>query len=215
MYIPKHFTAPPGAALELINKYPFATVICSDADGLPLANHFPLLATLSGGAMLLEGHMAKQNSQWTHFQKGPKVLAIFHGPHTYITPQWYSGVGKRDVPTWNYVSVHVTGRVRLVEDFEGLTASLKKLSDHFEAGTKNPWTFELPANLADAQKLTSAIVGFEIEVEKIETKLKISQNRLPQDREGVIKGLESRTDEMSGEIRRLMIEIERTTARSE
>jgi transcriptional regulator len=203
MYLPNHFTGDAKTARALMNEYPFATLISTDADGMPSANHFPLLArTTSDGGLFLEGHMAKRNSQWQHFKASGNALAIFHGPHTYITPRWYSS--GRDVPTWNYVAVHASGPVKLIEDAEGLVGLLQRLSEKFESSEPRPWNFELPPDLADSSVLASAIIGFEIKIENLETKLKLSQNRPEQDQHGVIAGLATRGDEMSLAIRNLM-----------
>jgi transcriptional regulator len=205
IYLPKHFSdVEDQKVLDIIESYPFATVMSFDDNSQPFFSHVPLAIKKTGSSFSLLGHVAKRNPQWNHFQANPKTRVIFHGPHTYITPKWYrSG---RDVPTWNYVVVHVEGRVRLIDDFKSLTFLLGALIDKFESGSQDPWTFELPEDLSAPETLTNAIVGFEIEIEKVEAKFKLSQNRSTADKTGIIEGLGQRDDEMSLKVRKLMME---------
>lgn len=207
MYLPTHFSGSEAGAQELIDRFPFATVTSLDEQGSPCFNHFPLLRReTSGGSWVLEGHMARRNPQWVHFQKGSSAFAIFHGPHAYVSPRWY--VSGRDVPTWNYAVVQVRGRVQLIQDFRGLNELLARLTERFEGLGESAWTYELPPDLSDPGALTGAIVGFTMQVESVETKMKMSQNRAVGDRQGVIQGLRSRPDEGSREVSRLMQELE-------
>lgn len=206
IYVPKFFdTQELKEILPIIESYPFATVISTDQNSEPFFSHIPLLVNASNGnSFSLLGHVSKNNPQANHFKSSPKAHIIINGPHTYITPRWYKS--GRDVPTWNYVAIHISGNVRIIDDAEGLIGILSSLSKKFESGSENPWSFELPEDLHDSKKLTQAIVGFEISVTKIEPKFKLSQNRGEQDRKGVIQGLSSRTDDMSKEIMKLMTE---------
>lgn len=203
MYLPKHFdTKDDAQILEIIDTYPFATVMSFDENNQPFFSHIPLITKKSASGFSLLGHVAKRNLQWSHFQENPKVKVIVNGPHTYITPKWYrSG---RDVPTWNYVSIHIDGSAELIDNFDGLVGLLKALTEKFETGSQNPWAFELPDDLLTPETLCSAIVGFEISVEKIDSKFKLSQNRASIDKAGIIEGLTDRSDDMSKEIRCLM-----------
>lgn len=203
MYLPKHFSVEDTSqAMRIAQEYPFATVISFDSANEPFINHLPLLVKNDESGLRLVGHMARRNPQWQHFANGSKAVAVFNGPHSYITPSWY--VSGRDVPTWNYVVVHAKGKVTAIEDFEGLVSILKKLTDRFERESGRPWSFELPDDLMEPKALTSAIVGFEIQVEKIEAKFKLSQNRSAEDKRGVIEGLSARTDDMSQQVLRMM-----------
>jgi transcriptional regulator len=203
MYLPKHFSVEDNShAIRIGKENSFATVISFDKENEPFINHLPLIVENDGDGLKLIGHMARRNPQWQHFMSGSKALVIFNGPHTYITPTWY--VSGRDVPTWNYVVVHAQGKATAIEDFDRLTAILKKLTDKFERDNPQPWEFELPDDLLDARALTSAIVGFEIHVEKIEAKFKLSQNRSAEDKRGIIEGLSTRSDDMSRAIRLMM-----------
>src|SRR5262249_5079837 len=138
MYLPK-YTVPKkeDAALDLMDQYPFATLLSQREDS-PLISHLPLLLNREQNTLI--GHMARANSHWRILSENPRVTVLFHGPHTYVTPKWY--VSGRDVPTWNYAVVHVTGRAKLIEDFEGLNRILQMLTTKLEDGTSNPWQFE-------------------------------------------------------------------------
>jgi transcriptional regulator len=149
----------------------------------------------------LIGHLAARNPHAQELKDGDSVTVLFHGPHTYITPKWYA---ENDVPTWNYAVVHVHGRIRWIREFNPLLELLGEMTDFFEDGSPDPWRFFLPDDLKSPEVLTNAIVGFEIEIESIESKFKLSQNRSLEDRTGVIAGLEKRSDEMSMRVRELM-----------
>ena len=208
-YIPSHFLNGDQAQVrELIQKNSFATVLSFPENEKPFVNHLPVIfSSRPGEENILIGHMAKRNPQWAHFKKNPDCTLIFHGPHTYITPSWYTS--GRNVPTWNYVVAHVHGKIKLRESFEDQIEVLEQLTRVFESENPEPWEFELPSDLADAQSLTSAIISFEFHIENIEAKFKLSQNRNDQDRFGVIDGLSQRTDEMSHRIREMMIKLEK------
>src|SRR5579863_135578 len=124
MYIPKHFEEKDlREAEQLVSEFGFATLV-SLQQGWPLATHLPLqLEKNENGDWLLHGHIAKANQQWKEFESHPKVLAIFMGPHTYISPSWYN---HKNVPTWNYKALHAYGTVRIVEG-EELKNNLRRL----------------------------------------------------------------------------------------
>lgn len=132
-----------------------------------------------------------------------QATVIFHGPHTYITPKWYT---ENDVPTWNYSVVHVTGGVELIEDHDGIVECLKELTAHVERRWPSGWELFIPDDLS-GDILPKSIVGFRIKVDEINFKKKLSQNRTPADRAGVLKGLEARGDDNSrwvlGEMKKL------------
>lgn len=184
MYMPTHFTCQdPGEARELIDRYPFATLVSSTGQA-PMVTHLPLTAREEEGALVLSGHVARANPHWQMLPDAPTV-AIFHGPHGYISPAWYPTPGL--VPTWNYAAVHCHGAVTLIEDRASARALLEKLVAHFEAPRTQPWELRLEPAKLDA--LLGAIVAFEMRVERVEAKLKLGQNRSAQDRQGAIAGL--------------------------
>lgn len=191
MYNPQKFAAPNDETIqEIVRAHPFATLITPMPQGLQVS-HVPLVLEVCEGEWILIGHLARANP---HAQalEGGESLAIFHGPHAYISPLWYT---ENDVPTWNYVVAHLHGRAKLLESEEGTTRALEKLSAHTH--TLDGWGLEIPADLREPGALLRAIVGFEIAVTKRIAKTKLSQNRAERDRVGVRKGLESRNDEGS------------------
>lgn len=187
MYVPALFREDdPAQLLALMNAHPFATLITRSGDAVS-ANHFPLLVAPGGERGVLRGHMARANPQWRAFGEG-EALAIFHGPHAYVSPRWY-GPGAH-VPTWNYAAIHVTGRARVVDDPEAARALLEAQIARFEAPLPSPWTLaESAMDAAEVRALVGAIVAFEIDITRVAAKLKLSQNRHPDDRAGVMRAL--------------------------
>ena len=186
-YVPGHFRVEDAAILErFVAENGFATLVSTGPEGL-WTSHVPLLVGRgSDGRLRLEGHMARANAHWESLESAAEVLAIFEGPHAYVSPSWYAH--HPSVPTWNYAVVHARGKARIVEP-ESLPALLGRLTRKYEAGRPAPWRMEdLPADFTP--KLLAAIVGFEIAVERLEGKFKLSQNRRPADLEGVIAALE-------------------------
>ena len=206
MYSPKEFrNHDPEKLHTFMMEYPFATLI-SVHEGAPIVSHLPLILDRpsngqnEGKNPVLLGHMARANSHWKCLSNS-EVLAIFHGPHTYITPKWYEP-DPHNVPTWNYTVVHAYGKAKAIQDPIQLEFILRKTSEKFESAEPSPWTFDsLPESRSD---LIRAIVGFEIQITRLEGKFKLSQNRNPNDRKGVIQGLSTRKDEMSLKVMELM-----------
>lgn len=179
---------------SILEQYPFATVT-SIAEGKPFVNHFPITPeSLPDGRLKLLGHMSLRNPQWRHIEAGSPLLIAFTGPHTYVNPSWYV---ENDVPTWNYIVVHASGRAKLVADFEGLVEVLKKTTAHMNRINKDQWDFLLPSDLERESDLLSAIIGFEIIPDELIGKFKLSQNRTQADQSRVISGLRQRNDEGS------------------
>ncbi len=186
MYIPKHFREDDLNILhKLMRDYSFATLI-SQHEGVPFATHLPfILDAQRGPSGTLLAHVARANPQWHDFNSSQEVLVIFQGPHAYISPSWYEV--ELSVPTWNYAAVHAYGVPRLVEDGEELYNLLKILIETHEAQFEYPWSFQLPNDYL--QKMIRGIVAFEIEITRLEGKLKMSQNRTTSERENVIAAL--------------------------
>ncbi len=179
MYIPSMFARTDADDLRaLIRDHGFATLVTVDGDG-PVASHLPLFLVDDGSPHgLLCGHMARANRQWRHFAGGGEALAVFTGPHTYISPTWYGSDGH--VPTWNYAVVHAHGAPRLVGD-DRAREILERLVDQYEAGQPVPWRLaDLDAEYAAG--LLAAIVAFEIPIARLEGKWKVGQNRNHGDR---------------------------------
>ncbi|MEY4965816.1 MAG: hypothetical protein RL274_1399 [Pseudomonadota bacterium] len=182
MYVPDHFREDRADVLrQAMQRIGFATLV---TQGLQ-ANHLPML--LEGG--VLRGHVARANPVWK--DGDGEALAIFLGPHAYVSPNWYPSktqTGKA-VPTWNYLTVHARGVIRWVQDAEWLRAHVTALSDAHEAPREEPWKVsDAPSSYVDG--LLRAIVGFEFSITSLDGKWKLSQNRDAADRAGVRDGLQ-------------------------
>jgi len=181
VYVPPHFDASDRAwCHRLIEAESFGTLVGTDPSGAPFATHLPFLLDPDRGPLgTLLGHVARANPQWRHFAGDRPVLAIFTGPHAYVSPAWY-GVHP-SVPTWNYVAVHAYGRPALVEEPARVEALLARLVRTHEAGRPSPWAMEsLPADYLAG--MLRGIVAFEIPIGRLEGKAKLSQNRSDADR---------------------------------
>lgn len=189
MYIPGPFVESRVEVLdELIRAHPFAVLVSNGAE-VPDATHVPMYLVRSEAGAVLRCHFARGNPHWRAIEASPRVLAIFQGPHHYITPTWYPSKQEtgRVVPTWNYVTVHAAGRARLFEG-EELIEHVAELTRHQEAAFEHPWGIEdAPADYIAG--LAKAIVGVEIAIERLEGKWKLNQNRPEADRAGVMEGL--------------------------
>jgi len=201
VYTPAAFAeTDPGKIHDFIRRYGFATVVNGGPAGL-LASHLPLLLDADAGPQgTLIGHMARANPQWRSIEG--EVLAVFQGPHAYVSAGWYEEEGT--VPTWNYVAVHAYGTLRPVEDPEGLIDLLRKSVHLYEDSSPRPWAFDPAA--PHVGNLLKAIVGFRIEINRLEGKWKLSQNHPGGRREKVIEALERGPDENSRQIAALMTE---------
>lgn len=166
-----------------------------------IASQIPFLVVRSDGRLLLQGHLARPNPQVADLAKGGEVLAIFPGPHAYISPGWYEAGPA--VPTWNYASVHAYGMARAINDRDWLRDMLDRLSTRHEAREAAPWRMrELPPAYLDS--MLRGIVGVEIAVSRLEGKFKLSQNRPSADRPRIVAALERREDEGSRDVAALM-----------
>lgn len=202
MYNPHRYKATDmDDAFELMDQNPFATVI-TVTDSKPFVSHLPLTPKKIGDKIELIGHLARANPHWKSFA-ATQATVIFHGPHTFITPKWYV---ENDVPTWNYSTVHVTGQIELVETYDGIVDCLRELIAHVERHWPSGWDFFIPDDLS-GEILSRSIVGFRIKVDEINFKKKLSQNRTPVDRAGVLRGLESRADDNSRAVLREMLAL--------
>ena len=204
MYTPAHFAeADVGKLHAAIQAYSFATLV-SQHDGDVTASHLPLLLKREGGTGqqgTLVGHMAKANTQWEQ-AAGQEVLAIFAGPHAYISPTWYED--EKVVPTWNYVAVHAYGRLELVKDSQEKLDILRQTVHVYERSMPVPWTVPEPSEFF--ARLVDQIVAFQIPLGRLEGKWKLNQNHPLARRQRVIAALRGRPDEASQEIAGMMEE---------
>jgi len=207
VYLPPAFTeARPEVLVAHIERHDFGLLVSHGAAGL-VASHIPFLVERHDEELHLLGHLARPNPQVEDLSVSREVLAIFSGPHAYISPSWYAD--GPSVPTWNYVDVHAYGRLQLVEDDDCLGRLLRRLSDRHEAGNPAPWRMrDLPeAYLAGMLK---GIIGLDITVTRLEGKFKLSQNRPAVDRPRVIAALERCSDDDALGVAALMREREPT-----
>lgn len=181
--------------IEFIKKNAFSTLVTQIA-GKPMATHLPIvLAKNSDGNPILSGHIARANPQWKSFKDGDEVLVIFQGPHAYISSSWYS---HENVPTWNYLAVHVYGKIRLIEG-EELLEHLKSLVDTYEDGRPNRVSVEtMTKGYLDSQ--LKALVGFEIKINEVRASAKLSQNRDNENYKNIIRNLEESPNLLDKEI---------------
>jgi len=186
LYVPSHFRVEERARLvDFMREHAFATLVSSGDAGLDVS-HVPLLVDVDGDQLRLRGHVARANGQWQTLESARDVTAIFHGPHAYVSPTWYAT--HPSVPTWNYAVVHAAGKARLTDEAE-LHEIVTELAAKYEAGNKPPWKLsEQPAPYVSS--MLGMIVGFEIEVARVEGKFKLSQNR-PVEIARVIERLEA------------------------
>ena len=202
VYIPKHFAvADQETLIAFMRRYSFATLVSTGAAGL-IASHVPLLyEPAAGGAGRLLGHLARANPQLADLADGREVMAIFHGPHAYVSPTWYAT--HPAVPTWNYAVVHAYGTVEAMTDAAALRDLLTRLSDTYEAGNPAPWRLaDQPERYIDG--MLRGIGGFAIAITRLEGKFKLSQNRDAVDRERVAAALDASGDPEARHVAALM-----------
>ncbi|WP_256762136.1 FMN-binding negative transcriptional regulator [Cohnella sp. WQ 127256] len=197
MYIPKHFLVEDQKVIyEFIDKNSFG-ILFSTHDGKPFATHLPLLVNQKEG--YLYGHFARSNSQWNDIEH-QEVLVVFQGAHSYISPSWYETTAS--VPTWNYVAVHVYGRVELIEDKSQLLEDLNEMVSKYEESNDSYRIDE--SNTEFVNGLMKGIVGFKLTIHKLEGKRKLSQNHSIERQERVISNLELIQNDNAQEIAKLM-----------
>jgi len=197
LYVPPHFRVDDPQALHgFMVRNAFGTLVSSGAAGLHVS-HIPFVVDRDARGVRLLGHVARANGHWEALEGADHVTAIFQGPHAYVSPSWYSN--HPSVPTWNYAVVHAHGKASLMDE-AGLHDLLMRLSATYEAGNAKPWKMsELPADYVAT--MLASIVGFEIAVERLEGKFKLSQNR-PAETARVIEQLEARGElELAGLMR--------------
>jgi len=186
-YIPQHFRVVDEHTLqEFMRTYDFATIVSSSPEGL-VASHVPVLVRPSGATLVIVGHMARANHHWQLMDGATPALAIFHGPHGYVSPTWYATAPA--VPTWNYGVVHAHGLPTVNEDQAFRRGVVEELVRRYEADRPNGWRPEsLPTDFYE--RMLRAIVAFEMPATRLDGKFKLGQNRSVEDRRRTIAGLE-------------------------
>ena len=203
MYVPPHFIEhDPDYITNFIKRHSFATLISVDHDR-PIATHLLFdLQDKGASGIVLSGHIAKSNPQWKTFGLAKEVLAIFSGPHAYVSAGWYS---IKSVPTWNYINVHAYGTPRIIEEHSELLDLLKRLVDGQEKHNPEETRYRLENLPKDMlETMMGSIVGFEIRVTKLEAAAKLSQNQSPKDYDNIIDRLMQRGDHESVEVAKEM-----------
>ena len=191
MYTPKYFKVTDVKEIwQFVQQNSFGTLVTTD-QGKPIATHLPLQLVKEGENIYLTGHMAYGNPQWRTFESCDEVLAMFQGPHAYISSSWYKD---ENVPTWNYQAVHIYGKASILSG-EALHQDLAKLMHKYERHRVNPVVWEqLSPELLERQ--LKGLVGFKIAVREIQAADKLSQNRTAEDYDHIVKKLyEEQTEE--------------------
>jgi transcriptional regulator len=188
--------------LDFLRKNAFATLV-TQVKGRPWATHLPfVLDKNSSGEAILSGHIAKANPQWKSLAESEDVLVIFQGPHAYISSSWYN---HENVPTWNYLAVHVYGKIRMIVG-EELMDHLKQLVDTYEMGRPNRVRVEtMTESYVNSQ--VRALVGFEVKIEEVQASAKLSQNRDEVNYKNIIQKLEESPFPLEKEIAEEMRKI--------
>ncbi|AZG16428.1 FMN-binding negative transcriptional regulator [Cupriavidus pauculus] len=201
MYVPAHFAVPDIDALHrLMREHPFAALVTNGASGLD-ANHIPFELELPPGKQgVLHGHVARNNPVWTDVRNGDDVLVVFRAEDAYITPNWYPSKHefKKQVPTWNYRVVHAHGKITIRDDERYVRGVVARLTRTHESAQPKPWKMgDSPVDYIET--MLKAIVGIEIEIEKIVGKFKLSQNRELRDKRSAGEALKAQGDVAMGQ----------------
>lgn len=213
MYVPPSFKInEPKKLIAFMHDHSFAALVSNQA-GVPVASHLPLRCFADDdNRITLVGHMARANPQWKQFDGENELLIIFQGPHSYISPTWYSD--PPSVPTWNYTAIHAYGTPTIISDNDRVVALLAETVEFYEQGFDSSSSDELPAN--ERAELIKAIVAFEIKVTRIEGMYKLGQNRSDEDRQRVHDALMKSSRQKAIELAELMrteslVCVEKTT----
>jgi transcriptional regulator len=184
MYVPRLFGDASARDIQaIVEQYSFATLITL-LDGTLELSHLPLALEGSLANGVLRGHMARANPQLAHCTGQTRAIAIFHGPHAYVSPIWYATPG---VPTWNYIAVHCHGSIHLEDTTAALEHTLELMLSKYESADSGWRIDDLPAG--QRAGAMSAIQSFHIKIERVEAKFKLSQNKSQEDRDRVIERL--------------------------
>lgn len=186
MRISQTFAADTPQIERLIREHPLAQVVSMGPDGL-MATPLPLLLRRDGEAPWLLGHFARANPQVKALEASPDALAIFNGPHGYVSPSWFRD--RSQAPTWNFATVHFSVRIRLIDSPEAASEAVEALTDAMEAGHARPWrAHELGERY---RRMTAAVVAFRADVTAMRAKFKLGQNESPEVFADTLAGLEA------------------------
>lgn len=207
MYASKHHQLQDRDAMHaLVESHPLGAWVCHVKDGL-IANHIPFFLDRTRGAHgTLMGHVARANTVWRQLLPDTPSVVMFQGAQSYITPNWYPGKPEHGkvVPTWNYVVAHAHGTARVMDDPDWMLGMLNQLTSSQEAHQVSPWRVgDAPAGYIE--KMMRGIVGIEISIDRLEGKLKASQDEDMQDRQGTVRGLLSNPGEQAQAMAKLVL----------
>jgi|TARA_B110000503_G_scaffold38476_1_gene63232 transcriptional regulator len=195
MYVPNYFK---NENLEEVKSFLIENsfgILINQTNGKLTGTHIPMALDIDeNGEDVLVGHMSKLNPQWGNFHDNEEVLAIFNGPHTYVSSSWYE---KENVPTWNYIAVHVYGKIKIIVGAE-LLNSLRKLADKYEKNSETPVSVERMST--NTLKQINGIVGFSLKINEIQAAYKLSQNRNESDYHNIVDQLENGDDTLSNQV---------------
>lgn len=188
MYTPSSFKEEnPDILFDLIEKHNFG-VLFSQHQEIPEATHLPFIVERDKGNQgSLVAHFAKANKHWKNIDDQKELLVVFQGPHTYISPSWY--VNRAEVPTWNYATVHIFGKPKIIIETDQLKEMVTRLTHFHEDKTESNWSID-EVSKKDFEIDLKAIVGIEIEITRMEGKFKFNQNKHIEDQKKVIKNLD-------------------------
>ncbi|MGA2596059.1 MAG: FMN-binding negative transcriptional regulator [Bryobacteraceae bacterium] len=194
LYIPKPQLVEDRKFLQdFMDEFAFVDLVTASPE--PRITHIPTFLDRSAGQYgTIYGHISRQNPQMKSLENGDRAVIVFHGPHSYISPTWYSK--NEVVPTWNFAVVHASGKLSAITDKKALHDLLAKLIHKFETSPTSSYDF---AKLPDSYtySLMAGIIGFQLEIELLEGKFKLGQDRSEVDRQGILKGLQSAKTEQS------------------
>jgi transcriptional regulator len=197
MYTPKLYQDnDPASIQKFIHENGFG-ILVSTVDGQLWATHIPMMLSKDGTKLI--GHISRGNKQWKDVDGFKNVLAIFPGPHTYVSSSWYD---HENVPTWNYLAVHAYGSIRIIEG-EELLASLSELTDKYEKYSEKPVSVKT-MSAGYVNREIKGVTGFEITVERFEATRKLSQNRDDKNHQSIVEHLEKKEDQGAKDIASLM-----------
>jgi transcriptional regulator len=191
----------PEVIINFMQQNPFVVLCGSDQQGRAVATHVPVLIERNDHQLILRGHFMKNTDHHLAFTKNPEALAIFVGPHTYVSASWYSN--PKQASTWNYLTVHARGKLSFLDD-QQLMQILRDTTEKFEDNAQSPAGFDqLPKDYVE--RLSKAIVAFEINIEQLDNVFKLSQNR---DRESY-HTIMDQLNQKDSDARRIAAEMER------
>ncbi len=190
MYVPNYNLEKDWKEISKVIRENSFGILVTTKDSHQIATHIPIeLETTETGVTVLRGHVAKANEQWKTFETTEQALAIFTTPHHYVSSSWYH---EMSVPTWNYIAVHIYGKMKIVTD-ASLKDSLRKLMETYEVTSKNPQKLDgMPQDYVE--KLMKGVIGFEMSIDKVEARFKLSQNKDDEDYQNVIRELNALGD---------------------